>query len=82
MQIVMHSRLMMVVDFMQQNMETHELQPVAESLALIAPALWSHYDSGSIIPLSLINDPIESIQSISSESVPGSVGVDGGSVVA
>jgi hypothetical protein len=82
MQVIMHSRLMMVADFMQKNIETHELQPIAEALGLIAPALWGHYDSGSIIPLSLCGEPIESRQSVSTEFALGSVGVDGDSVAA
>jgi hypothetical protein len=72
MQIQMHSRLMMVANFMQKNIETNELVPIAEALALIAPVIWGHYDSGSIIPLFIGDDPPTAIgqkQSISSEYV-------------
>lgn len=85
MEIQMHSRLMMVANFMQKNIETSELVPIAEALALIAPVLWGHYDSGSIIPLFIGDDSPRSTerrQSISNEYVLDSVDVDGGSVVA
>ena len=60
MNIEMHPSVIKVAEFMQHNFETSELLPIAEALGLVAPALWGHYDSGSIIPLTLEEPEISS----------------------
>jgi hypothetical protein len=42
-----------VAEFMQSRMRTDRLVPVVAALSKLAPALWGHYKSEEVIPLSL-----------------------------
>lgn len=85
MNIEMHPSVIKVAEFMQQNLDCNELLPVAEAIGLIAPGLWGHYEAGTIIPLSLCEEPImatPSKQSTASGLSLGSSDVGGDSAAA
>jgi hypothetical protein len=69
MEVVIDPDVKAVAEFMQSRIETRKLVGVAESLWVIAPMLWGHYNRAPVKGIELVAKPIRSEPlSIASES--------------
>jgi hypothetical protein len=85
MEVVIDPDVKAVAEFMQSKIETRKLVGVAESLRVIAPILWGHYDRVPVKGIELATPPVRSeTQSNASELPPEHtcVGDDFGAVAA
>jgi hypothetical protein len=83
MEVVIDPDVKAVAEFMQSRIETRKLMGVAESLRVIAPLLWGHYEHAPVRSIELASLPITSERLlVASESPLGHTCAGGGFAVA
>ena len=58
MDLIIDEDVKAVAEFMQRNLPTAKLVPVAEALVMLAPAFWGAFETESVAALRLREPPI------------------------